>query len=124
MAKHWTCDGFDIVRVNKSPTFEDRTRLGTKEQILHTTRTSTPADGFLDKLGAVIFQDACRANEPQCKVNHMGRNRNAANELLQAHDLFASENLSNVDFDIRRCRFGNPEPVSYTHLTLPTTPYV
>ena len=44
--------------------------------------------------------------------------------LLFSPDSWLSGEANDAELDVMTLRLGGPEAVSYTHLTLPTTPYV
>ena len=58
--------------------------------------------------------------------NSLDKNETSAEKYQRALDLF-TESVMKPDPDLRGCAYNQgcyDDPVSYTHLTLPTTPYV
>ena len=60
-------------------------------------RAGAPADVFVDEVGAISLAPAGEAGELQRVADHVVGDGNLADDFLQGNDLFAAQNMLEVD---------------------------
>ncbi|HZY08957.1 MAG TPA: hypothetical protein VFE69_14470 [Ilumatobacteraceae bacterium] len=96
--------GPDVVEAHVIAAARQRSRLGTKNEILRRTHAAAKGDPLPDVLRAGRRLRAARAHDIQCIPHHRFRNRHAAHQALERDEILSRHRPFEMRIDDRRRR--------------------